>query len=33
MVTSGARGDGVRELIDKMLADDLAEAPPHPRVT
>ncbi|MEY2546413.1 MAG: hypothetical protein QOG48_1530 [Verrucomicrobiota bacterium] len=33
LVTSGARGDGVRELIDKILADDLADVKPHSRAT
>lgn len=30
-VTDGARGDGVAELIDMILADDLASIPPRSR--
>ena len=30
-VTEGARGDGVAELIDRILADELAGVTPHPR--
>ena len=30
-VTKGARGEGVEELIDMILADDLADIRPHPR--
>ena len=32
-VTSGARGDGVAELIDMILADDLAGISPRSRIT
>jgi len=31
-VTKGARGDGVAELIDRILANDLADVRPHPRL-
>jgi HAD superfamily hydrolase (TIGR01484 family) len=31
LVTQGARGDGVAELIDMILVDDLAGIPPHSR--
>jgi HAD superfamily hydrolase (TIGR01484 family) len=31
LVTKNARGDGVAELIDRILADDLAGIPPAPR--
>jgi Predicted hydrolases of the HAD superfamily len=31
-VTKGARGDGVAELIDMILANDLADVRPHPRL-
>jgi hypothetical protein len=30
-VTQGARGDGVTELIDMILTDDLGDLRPHPR--
>ena len=30
LVTTGARGAGVTELIDRLLADDLAGAKPRP---
>ena len=29
LVTAGARGAGVRELIDRLLTDDLADVVPH----
>jgi hypothetical protein len=32
-VTNGARGDGVAELIDRMLANDLADVRPRPRLS
>lgn len=32
LVTKGARGDGVAELIDMILANDLADIRPHPRL-
>lgn len=32
LVTKAARGDGVAELIDMILANDLADVRPHPRL-